>query len=244
MFNFKSKNVLITGATGGIGKEICKTFLDNGFNISLVGTSKEKLTDFISQNLDNSKCKAYQCNFKDKEAVKSLSNLVEDEIDIIINNAGITADNLSMLMTDDQWENVLDINLNASFYLIKSYIRKMMKKRYGRIINITSVVAHSGNPGQANYCASKSAILGLTKSLSLELASRSITVNCIAPGFIKTNMTDQLTEDQITNITKNIPCKKLGSSKHIASTALFLASDEAEYITGQTIHVNGGLYLA
>ena len=243
MFNFSGKNVLITGATGGIGKALCKAFLDNGCKISLVGTSDEKLNHFINSELDASRCTAYSCDFMDKEAVKTLAKRLTDSIDIVINNAGITRDNLSMLMSDDEWESVINVNLNSAFYLIKSLIRPMMKKRHGRIINITSIVGHSGNPGQANYCASEAAILGMSKSLAIELAARNITVNCIAPGFIQTAMTDKLNEEQTSSILKNIPNGKLGSTENIAAGALYLASDEASYITGQTLHINGGLYM-
>ena len=172
----------------------------------------------------------------DKEAIKAMAKNLGNKIDIIINNAGITKDNLSMLMTDEEWESVININLNSVFYLTRSLIRPMMKKRNGRIINITSVVGHSGNPGQSNYCAAKSGILGMSKSLALELASRNITVNCIAPGFIETAMTDKLNDEQKFNL-QNIPNGKLGTVNDIAAGALFLASDEAKYITGQTLHI-------
>jgi len=243
MFNIQDKNILITGATGGIGKALCKSFLNNGANIYLVGTSDEKLNNFISAELDSEKCFANSCDFSDKEAIKAMAKNLGNKIDIIINNAGITKDNLSMLMTDEEWESVININLSSVFYLTRSLIRPMMKKRNGRIINITSVVGHSGNPGQSNYCAAKSGILGMSKSLALELASRNITVNCIAPGFIETAMTDKLNDEQKNSILQNIPNGKLGSVDDIAAGALFLASDEAKYITGQTLHINGGLYL-
>lgn len=243
MFNLQDKNVLITGATGGIGQALCKSFLKQGSNIYLVGTSNEKLNNFINTELNSEKCFANSCDFSDKEAIKELTKNLGNKIDIIINNAGITKDNLSMLMTDDEWEAVINVNLNSVFYLTRGLIRPMMKKRNGRIINITSVVGHSGNPGQSNYCAAKSGILGMSKSLALELASRNITVNCIAPGFIETAMTDKLNDDQKNSILKNIPNGKLGSVDDIAAGALFLASDEAQYITGQTLHINGGLYL-
>jgi 3-oxoacyl-[acyl-carrier protein] reductase len=243
MFNLQDKNVLITGATGGIGQALCKSFLKQGSNIYLVGTSNEKLNNFINTELNFEKCFANSCDFSDKEAIKELTKNLGNKIDIIINNAGITKDNLSMLMTDEEWEAVINVNLNSVFYLTRGLIRPMMKKRNGRIINITSVVGHSGNPGQSNYCAAKSGILGMSKSLALELASRNITVNCIAPGFIETAMTDKLNDDQKNSILKNIPNGKLGSVDDIAAGALFLASDEAQYITGQTLHINGGLYL-
>jgi 3-oxoacyl-[acyl-carrier protein] reductase len=243
MFNLQDKNVLITGATGGIGQALCKSFLKQGSNIYLVGTSNEKLNNFINTELNSEKCFANSCDFSDKEAIKELTKNLGNKIDIIINNAGITKDNLSMLMTDEEWEAVINVNLNSVFYLTRGLIRPMMKKRNGRIINITSVVGHSGNPGQSNYCAAKSGILGMSKSLALELASRNITVNCIAPGFIETAMTDKLNDDQKNSILKNIPNGKLGSVDDIAAGALFLASDEAQYITGQTLHINGGLYL-
>ncbi|MDC0857096.1 3-oxoacyl-[acyl-carrier-protein] reductase [Rickettsiales bacterium] len=243
MFNIQDKNILITGATGGIGKALCKSFLNQGANIYLVGTSDEKLNNFISSELDSERCYANSCDFSDKEAIKAMAKNLGNKIDIIINNAGITKDNLSMLMTDEEWESVININLSSVFYLTRSLIRPMMKKRNGRIINITSVVGHSGNPGQSNYCAAKSGILGMSKSLALELASRNITVNCIAPGFIETAMTEKLNEEQKNSILQNIPNGKLGTVDDIAAGALFLASDEAKYITGQTLHINGGLYL-
>ena len=184
------------------------------------------------------------CNLNKREELKNLVSNVEKEIgniDILVNNAGITKDQLTMRMSEESWDDVLETNLYASFYLSKSVIRNMMKKKFGRIIQISSVVGFTGNPGQANYVASKAGLIGMTKSLALEVASRNITVNCIAPGFIKTSMTDALTDEQKNKLLEKIPSQKFGLPEDVAATAVFLASDEASYINGATIHLNGGL---
>jgi len=242
MFNLSGKKALITGGSRGIGAAIAKAFVEAGATVIITGTNEEKLKG-VSDSL-GSNCSYCVANLSDDSQVANLVKEQCGELDILVNNAGITKDGLLMRMKDEDWDAVINLNLSASFKIIKGSIRGMMKKRHGRIINISSVVGSAGNPGQANYCASKAGLLGLTKSIALEVASRGITVNCISPGFIQTDMTNKLNEDQSTMIKKSIPSGEMGNPKDIASTATFLASDEANYITGQNIHVNGGLYLA
>ncbi len=239
MFDLKDKKTLITGGSRGIGAEIAKIFSQAGAQVTITGTNEETLKSAAAQL----NCAYAVCDLNDDAAVAELINNECSDLDILICNAGITKDGLIMRMKDEDWEQVIKVNLSASFKIIKGSIRGMMKKRAGRIINISSVVGSSGNPGQANYCASKAGMLGMTKSIALEVASRGITVNCISPGFIKTDMTDKLNDAQNEAILANIPTGAMGSAADIAHTAQFLASDAAGYITGQNIHVNGGLYL-
>ena len=244
MFNLSGKRVLITGATGGIGKELSKSFLEIGANIILSGTNINRLQS-LKDDL-NQECEVYKCDLKNVDEINDLLNFLDGSggVDILINNAGKTEDNLLMRMSDEQWEDIMLINLTSVMRLTRGIIRGMIKKRWGRIINITSIVALTGNPGQTNYVASKSGLTGFSKSLASEVASRGITVNCIAPGFIKTNMTDKLNEHQINSILNRIPIKRLGIPIDICSSAIFLASSYSNYITGQTIHVNGGMFMS
>ena len=244
MFDLSGKRVLITGAAGGIGKELSKSFLEVGANIILSGTNIKRLQS-LKDDL-NRECEVYKCDLKNVDEINDLLNYLDGSggVDVLINNAGKTEDNLLMRMTDEQWEDIMLINLTSVMRLTRGIIRGMIKKRWGRIINITSIVALTGNPGQSNYVASKSGLIGFSKSLASEVASRGITVNCIAPGFIKTNMTDKLNENQTSSILNRIPMNRIGIPIDICSSAIFLASSYSNYITGQTIHVNGGMFMS
>ena len=242
MFDLSGKCALITGATGGIGASIARTLHEAGAVVALSGTRTAVLEE-LAHELGN-RAHVTPCNLSDAGDVEKLvpaAIAAMGQIGILVNNAGITRDNITMRMKDDEWGNVLDVNLTAAFRLSRAVMRGMMKKRHGRIISITSVVGVTGNAGQANYAATKAGIIGMSKSLAQELASRNITVNCIAPGFIETAMTDALSDAQKQAILTNVPAGRLGSSSDIAAAALYLASDEAAYVTGQTLHVNGGL---
>ena len=242
MFDLNGKKALITGASGGIGGEIAKTLNEAGAEVAISGTRLESL-QVLSDLLDDN-TQIFPCNLSDPIAIENLLRDTSEKmggIDILVNNAGITRDNLLMRMSDDEWQTVLDINLTATMKLCKGVMRGMMKNRWGRIINISSVVGSTGNPGQANYAASKAGVVGMSKSLAFEVASRGITVNIIAPGFIETPMTDKLNEDQKTNIMTQIPAGRMGSATEIASAVLYLASQEAGYLTGTTLHINGGM---
>ena len=243
MSDFKGKKILITGATGGIGKELSKSYLNLGADLVLSGTNKKNL-ELLNKELGQN-CKICECNLSKKDDVNKLINFLENlgGVDILVNNAGKTEDNLLMRMNDKQWEEILLINLTSVMRITRGVLRGMIKKRWGRIINISSVVALTGNPGQSNYVASKSGLIGLSKSLALEVALRGITVNCIAPGFIDTNMTEKLNQNQINSILSKIPMKRIGLPQEICSAAVFLASSNSNYITGQTIHVNGGMFM-
>jgi len=242
MFNLKDKTALVTGASGGIGESIALALHKQGAKVCITGTNLKKLNQI---NQDSSMVfSQVVCDLSNREDLKKIIPSVEEKlgkIDILINNAGITRDQLMMRMQDDIWDEVIQTNLNSSFYLSKSVIKGMMKRKFGRIIQISSVVAFTGNPGQSNYVASKAALVGMTKSLALEVASRNITVNCIAPGFIRTPMTNVLNEDQQEKLMQKIPMQRFGSPADIAAASVYLSSDEASYITGTTIHVNGGL---
>ena len=244
MFNLSGKRVLITGAAGGIGKELSKSFLEVGANIILSGTNINRLQS-LKDDL-NQECEVFECDLKNVDEINNLLNFLDGSggVDVLINNAGKTEDNLLMRMSDEQWEDIMLINLTSVMRLTRGIIRGMIKKRWGRIINITSIVALTGNPGQSNYVASKSGLIGFSKSLASEVASRGITVNCIAPGFIKTNMTDKLNENQTSSILNRIPMSRIGIPIDICSSAIFLASSYSNYITGQTIHVNGGMFMS
>ena len=244
MFSLEGKTALVTGATGGIGEAIAKSLHAQGASVVLSGRREEKLQELADAL--GSRAFVLKGDLADKEQVKNLFDDAEalaGAIDILVCNAGVTKDNLALRMKDDEWQTVLDVNLTASFLLNRAAFKKMMKRKTGRIINITSVVGVTGNPGQANYVASKAGLIGMSKSLASEAASRGITVNCIAPGFIKTPMTDALNEKQQEKITSTIPAGTLGLPEDIAAAALFLASDEARYMTGQTLHVNGGMLM-
>jgi 3-oxoacyl-[acyl-carrier protein] reductase len=241
MFDLTGKTALVTGATGGIGAAIATVLHGAGAKVAISGTRVTALEE-LKEKLSGTHPIA--CNLADAADVETLVPAAEaalGSLDILVNNAGITRDGLAMRMKDEDWAAVLDVNLTAAFRLARAAMRGMMKRRWGRIISITSVVAVTGNPGQANYAASKAGMIGLTKSLAQELASRSITVNCIAPGFIATPMTDALTDKQKEAITARIPAGRLGLAADVAAAALYLASEEASYVTGQTLHVNGGM---
>lgn len=235
------KNALITGATGGIGLAIVEV-LSKKFNLILVARNEKKLDEISSKN--NSILKCMKCDLSDVNEIKVLTEkIIKDNInvDILVNNAGINNDSLFLRMNSDKWEDVIKTNLTSNFHLTNQISKLMIKQRWGRIINITSVVGHTGNLGQANYSASKAGIIGMSKSIALELAKRNITVNCISPGFIESNMTDLLSENQKESILKKIPLESIGSPYDVAYCVNFLASEESRYITGETIHVNGGL---
>jgi len=239
-----NKTVLITGATGGLGLSIAEIFYKKNFNMILTGTNESKLELLDSKFTINTKI--IKCNLAKSEEIIKMFDLIPDEfegIDVLINNAGITKDNLFLRMKEDDWDDVLNVNLKANFSLCKMVIKNMVKKRWGRIINISSAVAKMGNAGQTNYAASKAAIEGFTRSLALEVASRGITVNAVAPGFIKTEILETIDPEKLQAMVKNIPAGRVGDAQDIASIVSFLASDESSYITGQVLHVNGGLTL-
>jgi len=243
-FDLSHKTAIVTGASQGIGKTIAIEMAKSGAIVFCLARNKEALDATIKKITENGgKATAFSCDISNNDDFKSIVlNIVKENgsIDILVNNAGITKDNLLMRMSDDQWDDVLNINLKGSFTCTRSVIKYMMKKKFGRIINITSIVGITGNAGQANYAASKSGLIGLTKSIAKEVASRGITANCVAPGWIETSMTDQLSTEVKNKFLSQIPTGKIGQSKDIANTVIFLASDEAGYITGQTITVDGG----
>ena len=244
MINFKNKKIIITGATGGIGNALVKKFLSLDGEVLATGTNSEKLSElkkeFPTLNVlkfdisDHSKIEEFIEN-----AATQLGG-----IDVVINNAGITRDNLSLRMKDEEWKKVIDINLTSTFQICKYSIKKMLKGKYGRIVNITSIVGHTGNLGQANYSASKAGTVAMSKSLAIEYAKKNITVNCVSPGFIKSKMTDNIIESMKAVLTSRIPMNRLGTGEDVSNTVAFLSSDQASYITGETIHVNGGMYMA
>ena len=239
-----NKTVLITGATGGLGLSIAEKFYKKNFNMILTGTNESKLELLDSKFTINTKI--IKCNLAKSEEIIKMFDLIPDAfegIDVLINNAGITKDNLFLRMKEDDWDDVLNVNLKANFSLCKMVIKNMVKKRWGRIINISSAVAKMGNAGQTNYAASKAAIEGFTRSLALEVASRGITVNAVAPGFIKTEILETIDPEKLQAMVKNIPVGRVGDAGDVASIVSFLASDESSYITGQVLHVNGGLTL-
>ncbi len=242
MFDLTGKTALVTGATGGIGESIARTLHARGATVTLSGTRQEKL-DALASDLGE-RVYVAAANLSSREAVDGLVPAAEAAmggLDILVNNAGITRDNIFMRMKDDEWDQVLEVNLTSVFRITRAAIKGMMKRRYGRIIGITSIVGVTGNPGQVNYSAAKAGLIGMSKSLAREVASRNITVNTIAPGFIATAMTDELNEKQREAILQTIPAGRLGTSDEIATAALYLASTEAAYVTGQTLHVNGGM---
>lgn len=242
MFDLTGKKALVTGATGGIGEAVARALHAQGATVGLHGTRTEKLEALAGEL--GERVKIFPANLSDRDSVKALGQKAEAElegVDILVNNAGITRDGLFVRMSDDDWDAVLEVNLTAVFRLTRELTHPMMRRRGGRIINITSVVGVTGNPGQANYCASKAGLIGFSKSLAQEIASRNVTVNCVAPGFIESAMTDKLNDKQKDAIMGAIPMKRMGSGDEIASAVVYLASNEASYITGQTIHVNGGM---
>ncbi len=244
MFRLTGKNALITGATGGIGSEIARSLAKQGAKLVLSSTKEDRLKE-LAETISG-EVHIIACNLSDENEVEALFDKAEEklgQIDIIVCNAGVTKDNLSLRMKNEDWDQVLNVNLRSTFILNRSAVKKMMKRKNGRIINISSVVAFSGNPGQANYVASKAGMIGMSKSMALEVASRGITINCVAPGFIETPMTGILNDTQKQVILNSIPMSKMGSPEDIAAAVAFLASNEASYITGQTIHVNGGMLM-
>ena len=242
MFDLNGKNALITGASGGIGGEIANVLHSAGATVAISGTRLEPLQALASELGD--RVHVLTCNLSDPEAVEALPKQAIEamgSVDILVNNAGITRDNLFMRMSDDEWNSVIDVNLTATMRLCRGVLRGMMKSRWGRIVNISSVVGTTGNPGQGNYAASKAGMIGMSKSLAYEVASRGITVNAIAPGFITTAMTDKLNDDQKSKILTQVPAGRMGDAAEIAAATLYLASSEAGYVTGATLHVNGGM---
>lgn len=242
MFDLTGKNALVTGASGGIGGAIATALHAQGATVGLSGTRTEPLEALAAEL--GERAHVLPCNLSDREAVDGLAKSAAEamgSVDILINNAGVTRDNLFMRMSDEEWDAVIEVNLTSAIRLSRALIRGMMKARWGRIVNITSIVGVTGNPGQVNYAASKAGIIGASKSLAQEVASRGITVNCVAPGFITTAMTDKLDDNQKEKLLGAIPAGRMGTSEEIANAALFLASDEAGYVTGQTLHVNGGM---
>ncbi|MEE9434758.1 MAG: 3-oxoacyl-[acyl-carrier-protein] reductase [Sphingorhabdus sp.] len=242
MFDLTGMTALVTGASGGIGSAICKALAAQGARLAVSGSNAEKLEAFKTSLGGDTV--AIPCNLSDSESVEALvPSAIEKlgQMDILVNNAGVTRDNLTMRMKDEQWDDVIRINLEAAFRLARAAARPMMKARFGRIISITSVVGATGNPGQANYAASKAGVVGMSKAMAQELASRNITVNCVAPGFIATPMTDGLPDAQKEALNARIPAGKMGEGEDIGAAVAYLASKEAGYITGQTLHVNGGM---
>ena len=242
--NLKGKKTLITGATGGIGYSIVKKFFELEADIIATGTNQEKL-DKLKNEFKNIKIKKFKLNEHSK-----IENFIEEcnndlgALDVLINNAGITADNLSIRLTEENWNKVIDINLTSTFLMCKHTIKKMLKNKKGKIINITSIVGHTGNLGQANYAASKAGITAFSKSLAMEYSKKNININCVAPGFIKTEMTDKINEDFKKILISKIPSGDLGRGEDVSNCVAFLASNMSDYITGETIHVNGGMYMA
>ncbi len=242
--NLKNKKVLITGATGGIGNELVKKFDELGASIIATGTKEEKL-NILKNKFTNIKVKKFK--LENHSDIESFINSCSDDLsglDILINNAGITLDNISLRMSEEDWKKVIDINLSSTFLMCKFAIKKMLKQKKGKIINITSVVGHTGNPGQANYAASKAGVIGFSKSLAIEYAKKNINVNCVSPGFIKTEMTDKISDEYKKILISKIPSGYLGTGEDISNCVAFLSSDLSNYINGETIHVNGGMYMA
>ena len=244
MISFKNKNILITGASGGIGNELVKKFTLLGGNVLGSGTKTEKL-DLLKKKYPNIKVRKF--DIRDHSRIEEFvdeASLELGGLDILVNNAGTNVDNLSLRMGEDEWKKVIDINLTSTFLLSKHAIKKMLKTKFGRIVNITSIVGHTGNVGQSNYAASKAGIIGMPKSLAIEYAKKNITINCVSPGFIVSNMTMNIAEKVKLYLTSRIPMGKLGTGEDVSNCAAFLSSEQASYITGETIHVNGGMYMS
>tara|TARA_B100002052_G_scaffold275861_1_gene280104 strand:- start:1639 stop:2376 length:738 start_codon:yes stop_codon:yes gene_type:complete len=245
MKNLNNKKIIVTGATGGIGQSIVKSLSENGAKVLATGTKNEKL-DKLKAEFKNIEILKFDISDTSKieEFIENAFNKLDGNLDCLVNNAGITQDNLAIRMNLDEWKKVIDINLTSTFLLSKFGVKKMLKNKSGKIINITSVVGHTGNLGQANYTASKAGIIAMSKSLAIEYAKKNININCISPGFIKTNMTEKIDPKFKEIIVSKIPSARLGDPKDIANAVLFLASSESDYINGETLHVNGGLYMA
>ena len=242
--NLKNKKVLITGATGGIGNSLIDKFYNLGATIIATGTNEEKLKN-LKKNYSKLIIEKFQLN--DHQEIEKFIEKVDKQVeglDILVNNAGITLDNLSIRLSEENWKKVIDINLTSTFLMCKYMIKKMLKRKYGKIINITSIVGHTGNLGQSNYAASKAGIIAFSKSLAIEYAKKNININCVSPGFIKTEMTDKINEEFKNTLISKIPSGKLGTGDDVSNCVAFLASDMANYINGETIHVNGGMYMA
>jgi 3-oxoacyl-[acyl-carrier protein] reductase len=242
MFDLSGRKALVTGATGGIGGSIARALHARGATVALSGKRRAAL-DALASGLGE-RVRVVEANLSDKEAVEALVPAAEaamEGLDILVNNAGVTRDNLFLRMKDEEWETVIAVNLTAAFRLSRAAVKGMMRRRYGRIVNIGSVVGSTGNPGQGNYAASKAGLIGMTKALAAEVASRNITVNCVAPGFIESPMTDALNEKQRDGILGTVPMGRLGAGADVASAVVYLASQEAGYVTGHTLHVNGGM---
>jgi 3-oxoacyl-[acyl-carrier protein] reductase len=245
MINLKGKNIIVTGASGGIGNSIVKKLSDNGANILASGTKLEKLEQ-LKKNFEKIKILKFDISQSEKieEFIENATNDLGGSLDCIVNNAGITQDNLAIRMSMEEWQKVISINLTSTFLMSKFSIKKMLKNKSGKIINITSVVGHTGNLGQTNYTASKAGIIAMSKSLAIEYAKKNININCISPGFIKTAMTDKIDEKFKEVILSKIPSGRLGEPDDIANAVIFLASEQSNYINGETLHVNGGMYMA
>ena len=244
MINFKDKKILITGATGGIGNALVKKFLSLDGTVLATGTNSERL-DALKKEFPT--LNVLKFDISDHSKIEDFIENVASQLvglDVLVNNAGIAMDNLSIRMKDEEWKKVIDVNLSSTFYLCKHAIKKMLKNKYGRIVNITSIVGHTGNLGQANYSASKAGMVAMSKSLAIEYAKKNITINCVSPGFIQSKMTDKIVENIKAVLTSRIPMSKLGTGEDVSNTVAFLSSDAASYITGETIHVNGGMYMA
>ena len=245
MINLKNKNIILTGATGGIGSSILKKLVEAEANVLATGTNEEKLNK-IKNNYKSVSVEKFDISMHDKieDFINEVNDKFENKIDVLINNAGVTSDNLSIRMKQEEWQKVIDINLTAAFLLSKNVIKKMLKNKEGKIINITSVVGHTGNIGQANYTASKAGLVAMSKSFALEYGKKNIKVNCISPGFITTDMSNKIDENYKEILKSRIPLDRFGDPKDVANTVLFLSSNLSDYITGETIHVNGGMYFS
>ena len=242
--NFKNKKILITGATGGIGNSLIDKFYNLGGSIIATGTNDDKLNN-LKKKYPNLHTETFK--LEEHDNIESFIDKIDKKLDgleILVNNAGITLDNLSIRLTEENWKKVININLNSTFLMCKYSIKKMLKKKYGKIVNITSIVAHTGNLGQANYAASKAGIIGFSKSLAIEYAKKNININCVSPGFIKTEMTDKINDEFKKILISRIPSGDLGTGEDVSNCVAFLASDMSKYINGETIHVNGGMYMA
>ena len=244
MINFKNKKILITGATGGIGEYLVKKFISLDGEVLVTGTNEKKLENLKNEIPNIKVIKFDLSNHSEIESFVDDAISKLNGIDVLVNNAGITVDNLSLRMKNEEWQKVIDINLTSTFYLCKNVIKKMLKNKSGKIVNITSIVGHTGNIGQSNYAASKAGIIAMSKSLAIEYAKKNIFINCVSPGFIKTNMTDKISKEYKNILISKIPMSRLGSGEDVSNTVAFLSSDMASYVTGETIHVNGGMYMA
>ena len=244
MINFSNKKIIITGATGGIGNELVKKFVSLKGEVLATGTNQEKLGKLKKDYPSIETIKFDISKHSEIESFIEQASSKLNGLDILVNNAGITLDNLSLRMKSDEWQKVIEINLTSTFFASKYALKKMLKNKFGRIVNISSIVGHTGNIGQANYTASKAGMIAMSKSLAIEYARKNITINCVSPGFIQTNMTDQINDEVKKSLMSRIPMNKLGNGEDVSNSVAFLASDSASYITGETIHVNGGMYMA